>query len=87
MARAYETFLLLHGPVNAVLDAPVAVSSGNGAGNGPDNGAGNGAGNGTDNGAEDVAVLPGREVLRRLALARKRLRKAKMEADEVWLFF
>lgn len=93
MGRAYETFLLLHGPVNAALDGPVApvvVGSQNGAENVADNDAGNDAGNVAENDAGNVAenvaenvAIPGREVLRRLAVARKRLRKAKMEADEV----
>lgn len=80
MARAYETFRLMHGSVLVALDAPTVVDAGmagrsrGGAGGGGGDGEGGGCGG---------SFVPGKEVLRRLASARKRLRKARREADEV----
>lgn len=70
MARAYETFALLHGSVQSVLDAPVRVLKGV-------------SGEGT-NSDREVGVISGLEILRRLSDARKRLRrKASRMTDEV----
>lgn len=70
MARAYETFALLHGSVQSVLDAPVRVLKGV-------------SGEGT-NSYREVGVISGLEVLRRVADARKRLRrKASTMTNEV----
>lgn len=67
LSRAYDTFVLMHGTVSAALRTPaVAVR--------PPTGSGSGGGVGTSGGA---TVVSGFEVLRRLASARKRLRKAK----------
>ncbi|CAM9840036.1 unnamed protein product [Ectocarpus sp. 6 AP-2014] len=65
MGTAYQTLALMHGPVSSALDAPAAL---------PPPPSGDGAGGGGD------VTVPGLEVLRRLASARKRLRKAKKEA-------
>lgn len=120
MATAYETFALLHGPIQLALDAPVpdvdpAVYSGVADTAGPRftmdsdllsasqlaaaaavalvapgvEGKGMGKGcvvRGEEGEGEYVgrAVVGGGEVLRLLAAARKRLRKAKRAVDEVW---
>lgn len=76
MSRAYETFALMHGTVSDALRAltamlPTGCSSGGGAW-------------GSDSGSEDDGgTVSGFEVLRRLACARKRLRKVRREAQEV----
>lgn len=62
MTRAYDTFALLHGSIQAVIDAPVCSSVDDGVGDGSQS---------------------GREVLRRLAAARKKLRKARREMDDM----
>lgn len=77
MSRAYETFALMHGTVSDALRAstamlPTGCSSGGVVGG---SGGGSGDGGGT--------VSGGFEVLRRLASARKRLRKVRREAQEV----
>lgn len=64
MGTAYQTLALMHGPVSSALDTPAAL---------PPPPSGKGAGGGGD------ITIPGLEVLRRLASARKRLRKAKKE--------
>ena len=75
MSTAYETFALMHGTVSDALRAPVAMllptgcTSSSGGGGGDEQ--------------SDGAPVSGFEVLRRLASARKRLRKAKRKAEEV----
>lgn len=76
MARAYETFALMHGTVSAALQAPTAAAVLPRVPTGGETGDG-------DGGRDDDGTVPGFEVLRRLASARKRLRKAKERADEV----
>ncbi|CAN0182319.1 unnamed protein product [Scytosiphon promiscuus] len=91
MATAYQTLGLVHGPVLAALDAQttsvstmdVTLTPPRVGGN--DFGAGGGGGGPSDvtGGAGDAAVtMSGLEVLRRLASARKRLRKAERAAGE-----
>ena len=72
MAKAYDTFALLHGPLQAALDAPVTLSRGV-SGKGEDDGSGGG----------QSVVLPGVEILRRLATAQKRLRVVRTTAGLV----
>lgn len=77
MARAYETFALLHGSVQSVLDAPVRVLRGvSREGTNSDSSGGRGG--------REVGVISGLEILRRLADARNRLRrKASRMTNEV----
>lgn len=76
MSRAYETFALMNGTVSDALRAPTALL--------PTGCASGGSGGGGERG-DGGGTVSGFEVLRRLASARKRLRKAKREAQEVRL--
>ena len=86
IARAYDTFALMHGAVSVALDAPTRVGD-DGAGSGGAGRDGHGWGGVADGGVDGVVgggddvgrdcAVSGYEVLRRLASARKRLRKAR----------